>query len=428
MMSLGRKVLSAITLTLLLAGMFTVAFSIQAVNAASGIIYIRADGSIDPVTAPISTLDNVTYTLTGDIFNASIVIERDNIVVDGAGYMILGTGMATDGVIISGRTGVTVENMTISDCGYGIYLDSSSGNSIVGNTITNTYESIRMYESSNNNISGNIVDSTIDLRYSSDNCIVGNTVTGNLNEGMYVYYSNNNSIVQNVITANFGWGIELEWSSGNDLVNNTVSGNIGWDGIFVYGSPNNRIVGNTIAANGGAGIFLGSPYSSGNSIVGNTIIGNAEGVVFSYCSNNNVYHNNFVNNSVQIDSMYGSVNVWDDGYPSGGNYWRDYNGTDMFGGAFQNETGSDKIGDTYFVIDENNTDRYPLMALWGIQLLGDINKDWVVDIFDAIILAGAYNSKPGDPNWKPNADINGDNAIDIYDAILLANHYNQHYP
>ena len=100
----------------------------------------------------------------------------------------------------------------------------------------------------------------------------------------------------------------------------------------------------------------------------------------------------------------------------------------MFGGAFQNETGSDNIGDTYFVIDENNTDSYPLMALWGIQLLGDINKDWVVDIFDAILLAGAYNSKPGDPNWKPNADINGDNAVDIYDAILLANHFNQRYP
>ena len=64
----------------------------------------------------------------------------------------------------------------------------------------------------------------------------------------------------------------------------------------------------------------------------------------------------------------------------------------------------------------------------GTQLLGDINKDWVVDIFDAILLAGAYNSKPGDPNWKPNADINGDNAVDIYDAILLANHFNQRYP
>ncbi len=48
-----------------------------------GFIYIRADGSIDPPTAPISTVDNITYTFTGDMFSDSIVIERDNIIVEG---------------------------------------------------------------------------------------------------------------------------------------------------------------------------------------------------------------------------------------------------------------------------------------------------------------------------------------------------------
>ncbi len=27
--------------------------------------------------------------------------------------------------------------------------------------------------------------------------------------------------------------------------------------------------------------------------------------------------------------------VWDDGYPNGGNYWSDSNGTDMFSGSIQ---------------------------------------------------------------------------------------------
>jgi len=61
-------------------------------------------------------------------------------------------------------------------------------------------------------------------------------------------------------------------------------------------------------------------------------------------------------------------------------------------------------------------------------LLGDINGDSIVDIYDAILLANAYNSTPEKVNWNPKADINGDNIVDIYDAILLANHYNQHYP
>jgi outer membrane protein assembly factor BamB len=63
-----------------------------------------------------------------------------------------------------------------------------------------------------------------------------------------------------------------------------------------------------------------------------------------------------------------------------------------------------------------------------VSIPGDIKVDGTVDIFDAIILAGAYNSKPGDPNWNPNAEINGDNIVDIYDAIILANHYNQRLP
>jgi hypothetical protein len=59
---------------------------------------------------------------------------------------------------------------------------------------------------------------------------------------------------------------------------------------------------------------------------------------------------------------------------------------------------------------------------------GDINGDFVVDIFDAILLANAFGSQPGSSNWNSNADINGDDVVDIFDAILLANHFNQQYP
>jgi len=56
---------------------------------------------------------------------------------------------------------------------------------------------------------------------------------------------------------------------------------------------------------------------------------------------------------------------------------------------------------------------------------GDINGDGSVDIYDAILLAGAYYSKPGNLNWNSNADINGDNIVDIYDAIIVAKYYGQ---
>ncbi|HEX9261603.1 MAG TPA: hypothetical protein VF893_03660, partial [Candidatus Bathyarchaeia archaeon] len=52
-----------------------------------------------------------------------------------------------------------------------------------------------------------------------------------------------------------------------------------------------------------------------------------------------------------------STNVWDDGYPSGGNYWSDYQNRY----ADAKETDSSGIWNTPYVIDDKNQDRYPLV-------------------------------------------------------------------
>jgi hypothetical protein len=57
---------------------------------AQGIIYIRFDGSVDPDAAPILTVDNITYTFTDNVVNQTIVVQRDDIVIDGAGYILQG--------------------------------------------------------------------------------------------------------------------------------------------------------------------------------------------------------------------------------------------------------------------------------------------------------------------------------------------------
>ena len=309
-----KRTVSAILLAILLTSMLYSAFKIMPAEAA-GTIYIRADGSIDPPTPGIATADNITYTFTYNIYD-SIVVERDNIVVDGGGYTVQGTGSGT-GLSLSGRSNVTIKSITINAFYYGIWLEYSSNSSISGNNITA------------NNEYG------IRLNYSSGNSISGNTMANN-GGGIGLWFSSNyNSISGNNITANTYCGI-----------------------VLFYSSNYNSISGNNITANNYYGIVLSS--SSDSSISGNNITNNYYGIWLEYSSSNSIFHNSFVNNINCL--VISSVNVWDDGYPSGGNYWSNYTGVDLHSGSGQDETGSDGIGDTFQVIDGNNVDHYPLMA------------------------------------------------------------------
>lgn len=54
---------------------------------------------------------------------------------------------------------------------------------------------------------------------------------------------------------------------------------------------------------------------------------------------------------------------------------------------------------------------------------GDINGDGTVDIFDAVLLSGAFGSQPGHPQWNPDTDLNADGIVNIFDAVILGSNY-----
>jgi parallel beta-helix repeat protein len=302
MLFAGKKAISTLMLTLLLTSMLTLAFNIQPVKA-TGTIYIRADGSIDPPTAPIATVDDVTYVLTNDIFDP-VVVERNNTVVDGASYTLTGSGSG-NGTTLAGSSNVTVRNMTIKNFTCGIYLGSSPS-----------------------------------PRDSSNNTLSGNDVTGNNGYGILICGSSNNTLSGNDVTGNNGYGILICGSSNNTLSGNNVTENDGY-GICLYFSWDNVLYGNNVTENDGYGICL-------------------------YFSFNNVcYHNNCINNTQHAYSTpAGHDNSWDDGYPSGGNYWSDYADVDLYSGPYQSETGSDGIWDHPYAIEVYEQDRYPLVDPW----------------------------------------------------------------
>ena len=314
-----RKIVSAIMSILLVLSMLSLMSYIQPVKA-SGTIYINPDGSVTGTTY-IQTVDNITYLFTGNIIGETIIVLRNNIVIDGNGYTLQGNYNWDTGLILTGMTNVTVQNVNITNYFVGIGLGNSYGNTLARNHITSSSYDITGSNSSSNSVFGNDMSSYY--------------------EGIKLDSSSNYNIV-----------------SGNNIRDSSAD-------IVIISSSSNSVFGNNITTPRSYGIILQS--SSDTVVSGNNISNNYYGVRFISSSSfdNVLYHNNFVGNIQQVLDEGGSMNFWDDGYPSGGNYWSDYTGVDVKSGPYQNVTGSDGIGDTPYAIDSNNTDTLSAYATLG---------------------------------------------------------------
>lgn len=343
------KRFAAILLALLIAGNLTSVLYIMPARAV-GTVYIRSNGSIDPPSTPITTVDKVTYILTGDI-SSSIIVERSNIVVDGTSHFVRGDGTG-EGLKLVGVNSVTIKNTRIENFTYGIYIESAS------------FTVVR-----------------------------DNNLTANSYDGIGVFYSSNTTISNNIIARNEYDGIEYYASSYGNIAGNHIASNI-WFGVGIY-------------------------YSSNNNIIENRVANNYKGIELIYSPDNSVFHNNFINHTLQAYTEF-SVDVWDNGRE--GNYWSNYNGTDANG---------DYVGDTPYMIDQDNIDRYPLMYIYWNP--ADINHDLKVDIKDVSTAARAFGTVPGNAFWNPRADITGpiplvpDGKVDIRDVSLIARSFGKKY-
>jgi len=187
------------------------------------------------------------------------------------------------------------------------------------------------------------------LNEASHNLIINNNVEGNDFYGIKLKDSTENHLVGNFVT-NQRFGIRFDGSDNNSIYKNKLVNNTA--GLQLMRSNNNSVFKNRAYRNLQGGIQLFS-ISCNNKISNNSIYGNAKGMTFEYFSSNNtIFHNVFMNN--EDGNAYDECNnTWDAGYPVGGNYWDDYNGTDEDGDGF---------GDSpYNITGGDNQDRYPFM-------------------------------------------------------------------
>ena len=372
---------------------------------------------------------------------------------------------------------------TITNNSYGILIPSTYGvlstystrnNMIKENVITNNDYGLLLANSHNNTILANIVANNTEIALALWNCtsnvISENNITKNEGTGLYILKGNNNVLSSNRMSANkYNFGID--GNTLNDFLHtittsNTINGKpiyyfinqtnliinpethpeIGYlalinctnitiedlkltgnvQGLLLAYTNHSIISGNSAFNNYRAGIWIHS--SSNNTIVNNLLMQNIYGLELSDSSNNRIYHNTFMCIFPVELSGYSSGNQWDNGYPSGGNFWYYYMGTDLFCGIYQNETGIDGIGDTPYRVSGANLDRYPLIKPIFWWNFADINWDLKVDISDIMLACEAYGSTPQESNWNPLVDVAPLwNRIDIFDLVTMASHYGEEY-
>jgi parallel beta-helix repeat protein len=312
-----------------------------------------------PSDTGIGTWDPVNriYTLTTDV-NEGIEIDENDLTLDGAGHKITGSGSGLKyGVHLYERSNVTVKNCVVSGFKFGgIDLSYSSFNTLTGNTVNNNDVGIYLSYSPSNTLTDNTVNNNglgIWISYSSDsntitdntvnnngigiflsssdsNTLTDNTVKDNVDVGIYLSSSDSNTLTDNTVKDNDMYGINLSYSSFNTLTGNTVNSNERHcRGIHLqYSSDSNTLTDNTVNNNVIGGISLSS--SDSNTITDNTVKDNDGFGIFlyNYSTYNEVYNNNFINNSIQAYVYTASGNEFYQVKPDGGNYWSDWTSPD----------------------------------------------------------------------------------------------------
>jgi parallel beta-helix repeat protein len=304
-------------------------------------ITIASDGSVIG-TDSIVKKDTV-YTLTENLM-ASIVVLKDNIIIDGAGFTLQGSGIVTDdgvsslfyqgpetekAIEMNGRSNVTIGNLSITHFGIGVALYDCSFCVISDNRFNELNGSpsvIYLHNSANNWVTRNVVETFrsngISIRDSSNNIISRNLVQNSSNNGIIIG-GFNNLVAANIIK-NTPTGIAVDAVNCSIISNNITRHSFA---ISLWHAKETKIANNYISR---CQISIENDLTGNNNnfVYENEFVNNE--FIVEFAQNITFYGNNFVDTYAPmrnaIHSIYPTENItshtWDNGKT--GNYWSDY--------------------------------------------------------------------------------------------------------
>jgi len=309
-------------------------------------------------------------------------------------FQVSGATVANNSVFSNQRSGIAMDrstdlaiadNLLVSNQDTGVDVKDSPRAEVRRNTFLSDglflYDSLMPEDVSSYTITADNLVNGKPLRYyrdcsglDVDGIVAGQVIVGNCTNvrianmamsdtdvGVEVLFSSDIVIQANRVT-NGLFGAWIDLSSNATITGNNLSSN-SKVGLELFAVLNAEILGNVIAS---SETGLLANFGSSWTVAENDVRNNAVGVSFSQVSGSRVYHNNLVANTVQARDNAGAANAWDDGYPSGGNYWSDFAGQDLCSGPAQDVCPDpDGVGDTPYAIDADSQDRYPLFEAFA---------------------------------------------------------------
>lgn len=204
------------------------------------------------------------------------------------------------------------------------------------------------------------------------NSTINNVDARNNWNGVYIAHSWNISASETNSNYNFDYGIKFFNSPRSSALDNNADNN-GWAGIGLFGSPNSTIDGNEANFHM---YNLHIVYTNNSVITGNNAGQSKPGgysIAAYYSHNNLICHNSFANSLLYVETKdkkpLAPRNSWDNGLE--GNFWS------FYGGADANQDG---VGDSPYVVGENNTDNHPLMGKFSKFAAGLGGKTYSITV------------------------------------------------